>query len=553
MRALQDLFGRVFGWTNSSSTTVGGAALVVAVAGILSRVLGLLRDRMLASHFGAGDTLDAYYAAFKYPDFFYGIIIVGAVSAAFIPIFSERISRGETEKAWRLTNDILAIFLLVLGSVALLGILFASELVSLFTPGFSGAKHDLTVELTRIMLLGPVFLGMGSIFGGALVSLKRFVANSLAPIFYNAGIISGIFFLVPMYGMIGLAMGVVLGTMLHAAVQYPALRHVGFHLNYSLSRAWKDRDVRRVLTLMVPRTLGVAVNQVSLIVELTFASLLVSGSIAELTLANNIQSVPLSLFGIAFSLAVFPLLSSLHAGDREPEFFAVLASTTRRILFFTVPVSLFLIIFRAQFVRVILGTGAFNWEDTIQTFEVLKWLSVSLFAQALIPLFARAFYALHDTKRPFYIALIAEAVHLALIPILIPYFSVEGLAMAFSAGSVINATLLYLTLRKRLPSWNDRVMFAPVWKILLATLVAGSAAQLSKYIFALTANPLDTFLTVLAQLAIGLGIGFSVFTVMAIRFRLEDFEALMRFVRSRLLRRPDLVASIDDHPEKGEW
>ncbi len=545
------LFFSTLGSTPSRS--VGAAAVLIAFAGIASRFLGFVRDRILASQFGAGDILDAYYTAFRLPDLVYGFLVLGALSAAFVPVFTELVTQEKKEEAWRLTSGVLHTTLFSIGCFSVLGILFASVITDFLAPGFDTEKKALVTELTRIMLLAPFFLSASAVFGGVLVSFKQFAAYSFAPVFYNIGIIFGALFLAPMFGPDGLAWGVVLGSFFHLAIQYPAMYRAGFRYQWGLLTAWKDENVRRVLKLMIPRSLGMAVNQISLLVMTIFASTLVSGSLAAFTLANNIQSVPLGLFGIAFSLAVFPALASFSAKKRDKDFFLMFAETGRKILFFVVPLSIFIIIFRAQCVRVILGSGNFDWQDTITTFEVLKFLAISLFAQSLIPLFARAFFALQNTKTPLYIALVSEAIHIALIPLLLPYYQVQGLAIAFSISTIINFTLLYFFLRKSLSFWEDRLIVWPVAKIFLAAIAAGIVAQVSKSIFALTTNELDTFIEVFLQLFIGFAIGSSTYVLFAHWLKVEELERVKRFFLCRVLRQPEAAVLAEDHPERGDW
>lgn len=544
------LFSR---FADEPSKTIGGAALVIAVAGIGSRLLGFLRDRLLASSFGAGDTLDSYYAAFRVPDLLYNLLVMGALSAAFVPVFTDFLTAKKERQAWRLVAGVLEWLVVALGVLAALSFFFADTIVSWIAPGFAAEKQEITVTLTRVMLLSPIFLGISAVFGGVLISFKRFVAYSLAPLFYNAGIIAGVLFLVPIFGTIGLAWGVVLGAFLHMAVQIPAVGRSGFSLS-SLSRRLKlDEPVRRVIRLMIPRSLAMAVGQVGFLLTTVFASLLTSGSLSVFNFAYNIQSIPLGIFGIAFSLAAFPILS-LAAAKRDGEaFFAALSSTALRILFFVVPLSALLIIFRAQFVRVILGAGQFDWEDTIATFGVLAWLSVSLFAQSLIPLFARGFFALQNTKTPLYIALASELLHIALLPVLIPHYDVIALAIAFSAGSIANVVLLYLFLRKAAPLWHESRFIVKGGKIIFASLFAGVVAQISKSAFILSPSPLDTFAEVLAQLVFGLLVGGTAFLFASAWLRIDEFHAIRRWVVCKVLRQPEAVSSAEGHPEKGEW
>lgn len=546
---------RIFLWAGRETNGVGMAALVIGISGVASRLLGLVRDRLLAGEYGAGDVLDAYYAAFRIPDFLYSLLVLGALSAAFVPVFTELIESKKEGEAWRLASNVFQGFLLVLGIFALGLFFFSESVVRLIAPGFESDKLSIAESMMRVMLLSPIFLSMSAVAGGVLVSFRQFIAYSLAPIFYNLGIIFGILLLAPTFGPNGLAWGVVVGALLHFLVQYPALRKSGFHYATRWFDFIRDEASRRVMKLMIPRSLSMGVNQVSLLVVTAFASALPSGSIAVFTLANNIQSVPLGLFGVSFALAAFPMLATFIAQKNDADFFATLARTARRILFFVVPVSILFIIFRAQFVRVILGVGLFDWEDTIATFEVLKYLSFSLFAQSLVPLFARAFFALQDTKTPLLVALLSEVVHLALLPIFLPIYGVEGLAMAFSVGTILNLLLLYLFLRKKVSLWDDAAFFHPGLKIVFASVVAGVAAQLSKYVFGFvnpTEDDLDTFIEVFTQLSIGVGTGIVVFVAIATLLRVEELEQVKRFVWCKVLRQePGSIATAEANVEHG--
>ncbi len=539
---------------NASSQTIGGAAFIIAAAGIASRLLGFFRDRLLAGRFGAGDDLDAYYAAFRIPDTLYTLLVMGALSAAFVPVFTEFLSKEKKKEAFDLAAGVLEWILLVLGALSLLAIVLAPAIVSVLVPGFSPEKQAVTVELTRIMLLSPLLLGASAVFGGMLLSFRCFTAYSFAPILYNVGIIVGITLFVPFFGMTGLAWGVALGAMFHMAIQIPSVRSRGFFPSLFRRRIRFDGPVRRVVTLMIPRTLGIAANQLSLFLTTVFASLLASGSLAIFTLASNIQSIPIGLFAVSFSLAAFPTLSHSASGKRNGEFFETLSRTTRRILFFVVPISMLFIVFRAQVVRVILGSGRFDWEDTIATFGVLAWLSLSLFAQSLIPLFARAFYAIQDTRTPFYFALIGEAAYVVSIVTLLPRYGTNALAMAFSIGSAVNFIFLLIALRKKVVGWDDSQFFRENALIFLAAILAGIVAQLSKSVFAFfSLSPLDTFLKVFLQLAFGCGLGLGTFVLLCHFLRIEEYRSLRKFILSKVLRTPEAVSSVEGHPEKGEW
>lgn len=520
--------------------SVAAAAFIISLAGVASRILGLFRDRILAGQFGAGDTLDAYYAAFRIPDLMYNLMIVGALSAAFIPVFTELISKDKEEEAWKLSSGILSLQIVFTGFVSVILIVWAPWLMKLVTPGFHDEKMDLTVTLTRIMFLSPFLLGISGILGGSLVSLKKFLIYSLAPIFYNVGIIIGALFFVKTMGPVGLAWGVVLGAVLHLLVQYPAVKFSGFKFQPHFFDAWKDPSVRKVLKLMIPRTMTIAVSQINFTIITIFASTLTAGSLAVFNFANNIQSAPLGLFGISFAIAVFPTLSAHAARDEKEKFAIAFSRTFRQVLFFVIPVSVFLYVFRAQIVRVLLGSGEFNWDDTIMTFTVLGLLTMSLFAQSLLPLLTRTFYALQNTKTPLKIALVSEAINLILVVSLIKSHGVYGLAIAFSISSILNMTLLMIFLRKHLPDLKDAIIIDSAFRIISSSIVAGLVAQIGKIIVG-TRGELDTFVAVLMQIVIAGSMGLSAFCLMSYYLKSKEFFQFTDSVTRKLFKAKKVI------------
>jgi putative peptidoglycan lipid II flippase len=302
------------------STSVASAAFLITITGLISRFVGLFRDRLLALNFGAGDVLDVYYAAFRIPDLIYNLLILGALSAAFIPIFTGLVSNKKDSEAWQMADGIIKLAIISIVFFSFLFCLFSPYLMKIITPGFSQEKIDQTVFFTRIMFLSPLLLGISGIFGGILTSYKRFLIYSLAPIFYNLGIVFGILFFVKFWGPIGLAWGVVLGSFLHLLIQYPMVRQLGLKKIKMDLFFLKDKNIRKILRLMIPRTMGIAVNQINLFVMTFFASTLASGSLAIFSLAQNLQSVPLGVIGVSFAIAVFPVLSSLASRNEDDKF-----------------------------------------------------------------------------------------------------------------------------------------------------------------------------------------------------------------------------------------
>jgi len=515
--------------------SITAAAFIISAAAVASRLLGLFRDRILAAKFGAGDTLDMYYAAFRVPDLVYNLLVLGALSAAFIPVFTSLHSTDKKEDGWKLASGILNLQTAAVFLISGIFAVFAPWLLHIVTPGFSDDKIAVTAVFSRIMFLSPVLLGISAVFGGILVSFKKFLIYSLAPIFYNIGIIIGALVFVPMMGVTGLAWGVVLGAGLHMLIQYPAVRHSGFrYLPMSFS-VLKDRHIRKVIRLMIPRALGIAVNQVNLLIITIFASTLAAGSLTIFTFANNIQATPISLFGSSFAIAVFPLLSAYAAKNLKDDFLKNFSKTLRQILFFIIPLTAVLIILRAQIVRVILGSGKFDWEDTVLTFQTLGILSLSLFAQALIPLLTRSFYSLHNTKTPFYIALVSEAVNILLVIFLIKPYGIYGLAIAFSAASVVNMAFLSLFLRRHFKEQKTPPIYGWVSKVIIISAATGFFIQIAKLGMDHLVD-IDTFVGIFSQLVVSSAAGLLAFTALCYFFNIEEFHYFKHSLKKKLLR-----------------
>lgn len=527
---------------NGESKTITSAAIIVGAASLASRFLGIIRDRILAGQFGAGDILDTYYAAFRIPDLIYNLLVLGALSAGFIPIFTLLLEKEGRAKAYQLANEILNI--LIIGLFILCGVLFifAPQLMALITPGFNPEKMAMTVNLTRIMFLSPLLLGISSVFGGILQSFKRFFIFSLAPIFYNIGIIIGALVFVRFWGIYGLALGVILGALLHLLIQIPTSVYLGFR--YQPILKFKDESLKKIVKIMVPRTLTLGISQLNLVVITIIASTLAAGSLAVFNLANNLQIFPVGIFGISFAIAAFPTLSALAMKEEKKDFIESFSNTTREILFFMIPASALMLVLRAQIVRVILGSGNFTWEDTVLTIETLAMFSLSLFAQALIPLLIRGFYAFHNAKTPFIIGLISATINIFLSLFLTkPFglfgynfnFGVAGLALAFSIATILNFVLLWIALRIKTHSLDEKKISWSVLKIVVATLVMAAVTQFMKF----GIEPYfgtRTFVGIFLQGLIAGLAGIAVFIVVGLALRSQEMNTFVNSVKRRLFK-----------------
>jgi len=453
---------------NHTSNSITTAAVVLGGASLISRILGLLRDRLLTHLFGAGAILDSYYAAFRIPDFLFNLLVLGVLSAAFIPLFSEYFAKDK-ERAWDFLNRTLSTLGIIFLGISVLAALCAPLLMMLVAPGFEGEKLEQTIILTRIMMLSPVLMGLSSLVGGALQSLKKFLIFALAPIMYNIGIIIGILLLVPVFGNIGLGLGVALGALLHLLVQFPALISSGFKPTWQWS--WGDSDIRAMLSLMGPRVLALAGAQINLVIITIFASTLGDGAIATFNLANNIQYVPIGLIAVSFAVAAFPVMSEYVAEENPDGLSKTIGSTVRMIFVCIVPVTILLITLRAQWVRIILGSGAFDWDATIKTADALGYFALGLVGQSLVHLFARAFYALKNTRIPAISGLISVAIGIVTAYFLKDSMGVAGLALTIAIQETINAAILWVLLSRHVGSAQNELILKTLYKLCAAGLV----------------------------------------------------------------------------------
>lgn len=497
------------------------------MASLVSRLFGLIRDRTLASHFGAGDVLDAYFAAFKVPDLIFNLLILGALSSAFIPIFTEYIKKngGDKKEAWGVVNSLVNLGVIILAIILLLAAVFAPMLVHVIAPGFEPDKQMIVINLMRVMLLSPLFFGLSNLAGGILNSFKNFLAYALAPIVYNLGIIIGVIYLVPLYGYIGLAYGVVLGAIMHMLIQLPGVFAFGYR--YRLHIDLKHPALRKIAVLMVPRTLGIAVSQINIVINTIIASTLAVGSVAVFNLADNLQSLPISIFGISFAVAIFPTLAEKYSLQKLDEFKDDFVQVFRQITFLVIPMMVLYWLLRAQIVRLVLGAGEFGWEDTRFTVSVLAFFTFGMIAYALIPLLARSFYALQDTKTPLITGVVALVVNVTLALILIQYLNVVGLAASLSVAGLINMGLLIFFLNKRLKGLPWRGIGLMVMKVVGAALVMGGIGYIMLRVVNLIVTT-HTFWGLLAQTAITALVAVFVYLAVSTIFKIPEVKVILK-------------------------
>ena len=398
---------KLIGFLYKETGTLNQAALLLGLFAFLSQVLGFLRDRLLAHIFGASVELDIYYAAFRIPDFIF-VTVASVVSlSVLVPFVIEKEAKG-LEALRAFVNNIFSFFSVLIVLVSSLAFFLLPTLSTFLFQGFSDAALAEAIFISRVLLLSPIILGFSNLFGSLTQAYNRFTIYALAPLFYNAGIILGIIFLARRLGIMGVVWGVIVGASLHALVQVPFVVKAGLFPRFSPK--FDLAIIAQVVKISLPRTLTLSMSSIALICLVSLASLMAAGSISILAFSINLQSVPLSIIGVSYSLAAFPTLSRRFRENNLEAFKQQMATTARFIIFWSLPASALFIVLRAQIVRVILGSGLFDWNATRLTAAALALFVLSSMFQCLLLLFIRGFYSAGFTRKPFFLNLISTTV-----------------------------------------------------------------------------------------------------------------------------------------------
>ena len=430
----------------SRQADILSAAVVLSASILASRFLGLVRDRVLAHYFGSNE-IAIYFAAFRLPDTLFEILIMGALSSAFIPTFVSYIAKKKEAEGWRVAGVMINLSFLIFLVLAALVFLFAAPLSGFLAPGFSAGEVSLMASMTKILLAAQGFFVLSFFLTGVLKSHQRFLIPALAPIFYNLAIIGGIVFLTPVLGIYAPVWGAVLGAALHFAVQIPLSLSLGFRPVLSLD--WRQPGVRKIFRLAAPRALELVFLQVAKASDLFFSSLITTASYGYLTFATHLELIPVSIFGFALADASLPTLS--YQADKVQEFQKTFFATFRQIIFLVLPVAVAFAILRIPLVRLAFGAARFDWNATVLTGYTLSIFALGILGQALVVYFVRAFYALSDTLTPMVVGIGNVLLNIALSAYLVLYLKlpVWGLALSFAASVLLQAAALGIYLARK--------------------------------------------------------------------------------------------------------
>ena len=518
----------------TTNRTLAKAGLVVSGAFLVSALLGWVRYILIVNTLPTHD-VDTFLAAFRLPDTIYQLVAAGALSSAMIPIVSALLASDEEARAWRVITTVTNLMLSALLLLAALIFILAPWLVKLITPGFPEAQMEQEVQVTRIMLLSPVFLALGAMATSVLNAYGRFPASAIAPIVYNLVIIAGTLTLGQRFGVAGVAFGVVLGALGHLLVQLPSLYVIGYRYLFKVDA--RDPQARKAFVLMAPRAVGLGATQLTFIVVTAVASTFAVGSVTAFNNAFLLLGIPLGVIGVPLGIVVLPTLSRDAAAGRPAEYAGLISRALRLLLFVMLPIAGLGIVLRMQVSELLFGHGHVSTTTVDATAATLGAFLLGLAAHAMIAVLARAFYAQQDTKTPVIASLVAVVVDCSLAVVLSGPLGLPGLGLAIAIGAWIEAAMLLVILRGRVVELE----LGPVWAVavrsLIATVIASVAAIALNGGLAIVAGPEPGVFALAVQIAVVSAVGFGVYALIAHALRIQELPSIVG-IMADLLRRP---------------
>ena len=523
----------------TSARTLARAGLIVSAAFLVSRVLGWVRLVVITDAVPQPAELDAFFAAFRIPDLLFQLVAAGALSSALIPVIAGLLETDGEGRAWRVVSTVANLMLLALLALGLIVLVFADRLVPVYTSGFAQPTMERTIELTRIMVLSPIFLALGALATSVLNAQGRFAASAIAPIVYNLAIIGAAILLGPSMGGIGLAIGVVLGSFGHLLVQVRPLQRIGFRYERRIDVA--DPAARKALTLMAPRAVGLGAGQITFVVVTALATTVGVGGVTAFTIAFTLLQIPIGVIGVPLGVVLFPSLSRGAAAGDDADFVSLLTRSMRLLAVVMIPVGVLAAILRFETVAILFGQlDPVTIRLTADTF--LAFL-IGLPAHAVIAVLARAFYARQDTLTPVAAAVGAVLVNTTLAAALVGPFGLPGLAIAIAIAAWLEALALTALLRRREGPLGLAMVADVGFRTLVAAAIAGAIAMFVHLLVGPALAPDPTTLgrpgipglaavIVIVTAAFG-----SAFWVLAFALRIDDARSIVA-VMVDAIRRP---------------
>lgn len=522
---------RIASFTTKKQNSIMSASLVLAVTFALSAILGFLRSRFLYARFFNCCVLDldAYNAAFRIPDLIFKLLVTGALSASFIPVFSSYLHKDE-KTAYKIASTVINLLLIAFTIASLVVLIFTHTFSQTIAAGFRPEQVDLMVNLTRILLLAQIFFLVSNFFTGILQVNQAFIVPSLSPIVYNIFIILSIFTLVPIFGIYGVTYGAVIGAFFHLAIQIPIVKKLGFH--YSPAIDLDLKGVHEIFRLMIPRSLSLGLGEIENTVTLFFASGLSAGSISLLNLAMQLMYLPSRIFGTTVGQASLPILSKNIAKNELDIFRSTVNRTILQSLYIAMPITTLVLVHRLPIVRIAFGTRQFPWAATLLTAKTLAFLTPAIVSQAVIQILIRSFYALHNTKTPLYVSAASLISNIATSFFFVNFtqLGVVGLAISVSIGNLIQCLGLLFLFIKAVDGFNWSDISLRFAKIATASFLMGFATWFSLKIIDLfvldTSRTFNLFALFTSTSLFGLFIYFLSSHILAI----EEFRHLRAYL-----------------------
>ena len=508
------------------------AGLIVTIAFLVSRLLGWVRLVVIGTTFGVNGETDTFFAAFRIPDLIFQLVAAGALSSALIPIVSGLLANGEEQRAWRVASTVANVMMAVLLALALVVLVLAPAIVPAVTPGFSDAQQAQTIELTRIMLASPILLALGSLATSLLNSKNRFSASALAPIVYNLAIIGGALILGPIYGVYGLAIGVVAGSACHLGVQVLPLRSTGYRWSRHMELA--DPAARQSLLLMVPRAVGLGASQLTFLVATSLATTIAVGAVSAFSIAFSVFQIPIGVIGIPIGVVMLPSLSRELARGEVASYVSLVSRALRLILWVMLPLAGLTIVLRSEVVTLLFGYGKFDQRGVDLTATVLLCLAFALASESLIAVLARAFYASKDTLVPVLAAVLAVVINVTLAIALVGPIGLAGIGLAIAVGSWAEVLVLLAVLGRRFATFDAggvlRSGGLPLAGAAIATVVAWVVMSgLERVVGPEPARPV-----LLVEIALAAGLAGLAYLGLSRLFRIAELGTILRLVGQAL-------------------
>lgn len=536
--------------TVAMSRRLAGAAIIMMLSFLASRLLGLVRNIVVAHQFGTGAEYYAYLTANRIPEFVFQVLAGGAVASAFIPVFSSYLAHKEEHKAWQLTSSLWNLSVMLITPVVVLCFIFAPQLIDILMSGPETTAYErmLATDMTRIMIVAPIIFAISCFATSVLNSFHRFTLTALAPVIYNISIIFGAMMSNVQIngkeiGIYGMAYGVVIGALGHLLIQVPGLIQQRMRYNpLPVPAAIRDPGVREVGRLMGPRMIGLGAVQLTFLFNIFLSSYLPSGSYPALDIAWLLTMMPLSMFGMAISTAVFPTLTADAALNEISKMRRVLSASLRTILYLTIPASVGLILLRVPVVQLLYQRGEFDAQSTALVSQALEVYAISLFAQAATEIIVRAFYALHDTRTPVAASVASVVLNLVLAYVLVSTTNLShvSIALATTISLVLEAVVLLLIIQKRIGGLDLGVLGQAILKMVIGTLLMSAIILLLGKVFTLpfvegTTVDLQSYQVLRQVLVIGFTIvaGAGVYVLSTLAMRSEELLRIWGIIRRR--------------------